>query len=329
MSIALSTYLRPLLPWLEDDSVEDICCQQPGVIFIQRRGEFERVELAALTYDHLLEIGRLAATATAQMLSEHEPILSAWLPGGERIQVVIPPVVAANTVALSIRRRRKKDWTLDLLAAEGSFEGTEIRPRPERKTVVVPSPAITEAVANNDAQGLLAALVVARRTIVISGETGSGKTAVLNAMLKCIPTSERTITIEDVREIRNPHDNTLNLVASYGGQGVSPKKPWQLLEGALRLNPTRIILGELRGGEAYTFLEALNTGHAGSMSTIHANSAREQRARFAKAALKIVHDLPMQITRAEIEQDVEEFVDAFVHVSLKGRRRYVSEISYC
>lgn len=329
MSVALNTYLRPLQKWLDDDEVEDICCQAPGVLFVQRRGQFECVELPELTFEHLMRIAELAATATDQMLSESEPILSAWLPGGERIQVIIPPVVASNTVAISIRRRRKQVWTLDRLEAAGAFNGTRIHPRPKRQRQLETSPEVETAASTKDAKHLLSAMVRARRTIVVSGETGSGKTAVLNALLDCIPESERLVTIEDVREITNPHANTTNLVSSYGGQGVSPKKPWQLLDAALRLNPTRIILGELRGAEAYSFLEALNTGHSGSLTTIHANSAREQKARFAKAAMKIVNELPMHITRADIEHDVEEFCDAFVHVSLENGRRYVSEIAYC
>jgi type IV secretion system protein VirB11 len=190
-------------------------------------------------------------------------LLAAILPGGARVQMVLPPATRGE-VALAIRKHRLQDMTL-----ESYFEQSAL---PSVRSAADDGPMLAALLQEQDFLGFFRAAVAARKTILISGGTSSGKTTLLNALLKEIPQHERVIAIEDTPEIRLSSDNALGLVAVAGDQGEARVTVDDLMRASLRMRPDRLIVGELRGDETVTFLRAINTGHPGSISTVHANS---------------------------------------------------------
>jgi type IV secretion system protein VirB11 len=200
-----------------------------------------------------------------QGVSRESPLLAAILPGGARVQMVLPPATRGE-VALAIRKHRLQDMTL-----ESYFEQTAL---PSGRKIADDSSMLASLLQEQDYLGFFRAAVAARKTILISGGTSSGKTTLLNALLKEIPKHERVIAIEDAPEIRLSGDNALGLVAVAGDQGEAKVTVDDLMRASLRMRPDRLIVGELRGGETVTFLRAINTGHPGSISTVHANTPK-------------------------------------------------------
>lgn len=282
--------------------------------------------------------------------------------GGYRVQVVLPPAVEERTIALCIRKPTLLDMALSDYGRQQAFasvNGSSAAARDRLEEGVgrargahTVAPAFACADIDGDAataaddlsladgtasatllhlyrqgawEAFLRAAVRARRNIVISAGTNSGKTTLLNALLKEIPSEERIVTIEDAREIRPPQPNCLHLLYARGGQGDSRVTAVDLLEASLRLTPDRVIMGELRGAEAYAYLEMLNCGHDGSITTIHADSPTLMFERLAQMVMRF--GSPLQ--RAEIIAYARSLIDVVVQLR-RGRdgRRYVSEIRY-
>jgi type IV secretion system protein VirB11 len=257
-NIYLHTYLRPFAPWLAAPDVTEILVNCPGEMWIERAGQARIERIAAPAIDALV-VERLAmqiARVSAQGINRENPLLAASLPGGARVQIVAPPAAAFWTLA--IRRHVMADLTLDDFAGSAPLD-------------TPPAPASTAAV-GGDTGAQLKAAVAARATILISGGTSSGKTTFLNALLKQVPATERVITIEDTPEILVTQPNAVRLYAVKGDLGEARVGVDDLLQASLRLRPDRLIVGEIRGREAASFLRAINTGHAGSFTTVHANS---------------------------------------------------------
>ena len=230
--------------------------------------EIVRHEVPELDLEHLKSLSRLVAQSTEQKISEETPLLAATLPQGFRIQIVFPPAVDAHTIAMSIRKQTIMDLDLDQYEALGAFQSTvvkhELSPVDKRLRELLNAGAVKEFITQ---------AILARKNIIISGGTSTGKTTFLNAALKVIPPTERIITCEDAREIMIPHlPNRVHLIASRGGQGRAQVTMQDLIEASLRLRPDRLMLGELRGKEAFAFMRAVNTGHPGSISTLHADT---------------------------------------------------------
>lgn len=258
--VYLDSFLAPLAPFMARGDVTDIYVNRPGEVWIETLGgTIERIEVAILTATVLARLARQVAAANAQGISREHPLLAASLPDGSRIQIVLPPATRGD-IAIAIRRHVMADLSLDDYAAAGGFAGTRIGS---------PAKALPPG---GDVMVRLRHAVRTRRNILISGGTSSGKTTFLNALLREVPADERLILIEDTPELRLHHANAVGLLAARGNTGEAEVTAEDLLIAALRMRPDRIILGEMRGGEAITFLRAVNTGHPGSISTIHADS---------------------------------------------------------
>lgn len=254
----LAAYLRPFQRFLCQEDVSEILVNKPGQLWIERAGATTMECHDFPELDDLL-VQRLAsqvARLSHQGVNRERPLLSAMLPGGDRIQIVAPPATRAHWV-MAIRRHRSAKLSLDAFSVA----------IPARSP---PDPARI----SDDRFEFLKQAVAARQTILVSGGTSSGKTSFLTALMDHIPQHERIILVEDTPEIRLDRPNAIGLVAVKGEMGEARVTTDDLLQASLRLRPDRIILGELRGHESVSFLRAINTGHPGSISTIHANTPR-------------------------------------------------------
>ncbi|MFN6934171.1 MAG: P-type DNA transfer ATPase VirB11 [Tsuneonella sp.] len=258
-SVYLDAYLAPFQRWLDVDTVTEILVNRPGEVWVEdaARGGMDKVDAPEIDDRLIQRLAEQVARVSHQGINREHPLLGATLPDGARIQFCGPPA-ARRHWALAIRRHRRLDLPLD--AYDTGPLGGDVRP-PMPDAQAEPIAFLREAIRQ-------------RRTILISGGTSTGKTTFLNAMLGEIPKGERVILVEDTPELRLPGENGVGLVAVKGELGEAKVTANELLQAALRLRPDRIVLGELRGGESVSFLRAINTGHPGSFSTIHANSLR-------------------------------------------------------
>ncbi len=318
---ALDTYLLPLAAYFQEEGVSEISINRPKEIWVESYGEMRREEVSAFDLDHLKSLAHLVAQSTEQMVSEEKPLLSATLPQGYRIQVVFPPACEPRTVAMSIRKQTILDFDLDKYEALGAFQSTLVReegdPRDRHLRQLLDAGEIKEFIIR---------AIQYKKNIIISGGTSTGKTTFMNAALKEIPPSERIITCEDAREIQIDHiPNRVHLLASRGGQGRAGVTMQDLIEACLRLRPDRLIVGELRGKEAFTFMRAVNTGHPGSVSTLHADTP----ALAFEQLILMIMQAGLGITREQIREYVHNVVNVVVQLKRGERgRRFVSEIYF-
>ncbi|MGF7152241.1 type IV secretion system protein VirB11 [Sphingomonas zeicaulis] len=267
-SVYLDSFLEPLADVLARPDVTDIYVNRPGELWIETLGgRIERQAMAALDHQLLARLARQVAALNHQGINAEHPLLSGSLPDGSRIQIVVPPA-ARDHLALAIRKHVSSDLTLDDYVAADAFRHVRTsdaeRSRPQERMKAM--------LGQGDIAGSLREAVRRRLNILVSGGTSSGKTTFLNALVGEIPPHERVIFIEDAPEIRFRHDNAIGLIAPRGALGQAAVTANDLVTASLRMRPDRIILGELRGSEAFAFLRAINTGHPGSMTTIHADS---------------------------------------------------------
>ena len=317
----LTRYLEPLRPWLDDAAVSEISVNMPQKVWIEAAGRPREVfDVPELTADLLAQLSRQIAASTDQLINQEKPLLSAALPTGERVQVVAPPA-ATNGYAFSIRKQVLKNMSLDDYAKQGAFDMTRLS-RDANISDEVKS--LQACLKKGNVQDFLSLAVRTHQNMVISGGTSTGKTTFLNALLQEIPMDERIITIEDTREVNAPHGNLLNLIAAKGDQGKSLITIQDLLEASLRLRPDRIILGELRGKEAYTFLRAINTGHPGSICTLHADSPAGAIEQLSLMVLQA----NLGLSRSEIKDYVSSMIDIVIQLKREGSRRFISAIQF-
>lgn len=321
-NIFINRYMDAFQDYMNDPEISEICVNKPGEVWIERMGQptMQRLENDQVNNTNLMRLSRMIARETGQSISQENPLLSASLPTGERVQVVMPPV-SANGVALSIRKQVAKDMSLDDYAKAGAFDGVDLLTNTSAKSEHDGLRALAES---GDFRNFLSEAARAKKNIIISGGTSTGKTTMLNAILKEIDPNERIITIEDTAEVKPNHKNHLSLLASKGGQGTAKVTIPHLLEASLRLRPDRILLGEIRGQEAYTFLRAVNTGHPGSITTVHAdtpNGALEQIGLMVmQAGAGLTHD--------EIQAYIRSIIDIVIQLKRVGGKRIISDIWY-
>jgi type IV secretion system protein VirB11 len=272
--------LAPLAPYLSDENLFEVVVNRPGEVLTEGRAGWQTHQVDGLDHDRLVRLSRAVASFASQTVDEARPILSATLPGGERIQIVLPPAVPAGTVSLTIRKPAKATFSLEELAAAGLFTDTTLAERErsdaggDRELPNTSSLSLRQALIDRNFVGFLRSAVKARKNILISGATGSGKTTLSKALIAEIPSSERLITIEDTPELMLPQPNVVRLYYSKGDQGTARVRPKDLLEAALRMRPDRVLLQELRDGTAFYYIRNVNSGHPGSITTVHASSAR-------------------------------------------------------
>lgn len=269
----LKEYLEPLQHLLDDPSLTEVCINRPGEVWTEGRDGWVRHEMPELTFTHCRQLATLIGTFNNKSVSEDNPVLSAALPNGERVQVIIPPACEAHTVSITIRKPSMTDKTLDELEEEGAFcqvQGVnasgDLHPHEVELLRLKDSHQIKQFLTLAMEHGL---------TLVIVGKTGSGKTTVGKSITNCIPTGERLITVEDVHEMfLNHHPNKVHLFYSRPDEGGSRVTPKQAIASCLRMKPDRILLAEMRGDEAWEFVKAVGSGHPG-ISTAHAGGALE------------------------------------------------------
>ncbi|MDH5796501.1 MAG: P-type DNA transfer ATPase VirB11, partial [Anaplasmataceae bacterium] len=266
---ALNTFLQPLEEIMNTDGVTEVSINKPHEVWVEKKGEIIMVESNALDLKHLKSLAKLIAESTSQIITEEKPILSASLPNGYRIQVIIPPACEADKVVMSIRKPAILNYTLDDYEEMGAFKQMKAAKDIDRETSAVLKKLLTE----EKIKEFLQSAVTMKKNIIVSGGTSTGKTTFTNAVLQAIDANERIITAEDAREINLiNHKNKVHLLASKGDQGKAKVDIQAIIEACLRLRPDRIIIGELRGKEAFSFLRAINTGHPGSIATLHADN---------------------------------------------------------
>jgi pilus assembly protein CpaF len=288
-------FLKPIEHLILDDSISEVMVNGPDRIFIERAGYVESIQGVDLGEKSLMVAVKNIARRLGDDISESKPILDSRLPDGSRVAAVIPPC-SVNGVTLTIRKFNARHFGVEDLVQAGTME---------------------RWLANQ-----LENYILARKNILIAGGTGSGKTTMLNVLGKFIPSDERILLIEDTSEIHMDQDNLVRFEARQQQNGLPAITIRDLLKASLRHRPDRIILGEIRGGEAFDLLQLLNTGHSGSLSTVHATSARQGLARFTSCVLQSGIDLPYRA----IKTNVADSVDVVVHLERRPGRRFVSEV---
>mgnify|MGYP000588186204 CR=1 FL=1 len=319
--------LAPFVVHLDDPAVIEILVDRPGAFWIERAGAaaLEEHHDERITDERMQRLARLVAAISAQEVHANRPLLSASLPasgpgGGARIQFVLPPA-ARHGVAMAIRKHVVIGRTLADYRTDESFSGTAMGAQPFDANSDDELRILARA---GDPARFLEAALAARRTMLVSGGTSSGKTTLLNALLASIPAHERIVTIEDAPELRPPQRSHVSLIASRGDQGEAGVTMQSLLEASLRLRPDRILLGELRGAEAFAFLRAVNTGHPGSLTTIHADSPQSA---YEQIALMVMQS-DVRLTRADVLAYVRSIVRIVVQTARVGGRRTITDIHF-
>lgn len=317
--IYLRSYLAPLTGMLARPDVTDIYVNRPGELWIETvGGAIERHDAPALDEATLERLARQIAAISHQGVSREHPLLSATLPDGARVQIVAPPATR-GPLALAIRKHVAADLALEDYVAAGAFAATRGRDRLEDGDS---NRALAAQLAAGDMAGMLAAAVRGRKNILVSGGTSTGKTTFLNALIREIPAEERLILIEDTPELQVRQDNVVGLLAARSALGEAEVSANDLVAASLRMRPDRIILGELRGEEAFAFLRAVNTGHPGSMTTVHADSAE----RAIEQIVLLVLQAGTQLNRDDVRHYVKTTVDVFVQLARIGGERRVTEV---
>ena len=288
-------FLRPIEPLLLDPDISDILVNGAASVFIEKQGRLQAMPEIAMSERFLQVAVRNIARVLGDDVSPDKPLLDARLPDGSRVAAVLAPCSVTGTT-LAIRKFHGGRFTAESLVIRGMLP-VEVMQR------------LREAVED-------------RRNILISGGTGTGKTTLLAALAGFIPAEERIVVIEDTSEIRIEVPDLVRLEARREQPGVSAVTLRDLLRTTLRLRPDRILLGEVRGGEAFDLLQALNTGHSGALSTLHANSAGQAIARFTSCVLQSGIELPYRAIRSQIG----EALNVLVHIERRQGERQVTQV---
>ncbi|WP_292528148.1 P-type DNA transfer ATPase VirB11 [Methylocystis sp.] len=314
--------LEPIADLLADPELTEIVVNRPGQVFTEGPQGWTRHVRKGLAFSHLMNLATAAAAFTRQDIAADHPIVSTVLPVGERCQIVIPPAVPANTVSLTIRKVAAATMTLEEFERRSLFADV----RQASGGLSNDEEALVRLRDSGHWREFLERAVAGRRNIVISGATGSGKTTLAKGLAALIPDHERILTIEDTAELTIPQPNHVRLLYAKDGSGVAKIGPRELLESALRMRPDRILLQELRDGTAFYYLRNVNSGHPGSITTVHADSARlafEQLTLLVKESAE-----GRELAREDIRRLLHLTVDVVVQMSRSNGRYRITEIHY-
>jgi pilus assembly protein CpaF len=288
-------FLKPIEHLILDDSISEVMVNGADSVFIEKSGYLQAVKGVSLGEKALLVAVKNIARRLGGDLSESHPILDSRLPDGSRVAAVIPPC-SLSGVTLTIRKFNTRHFEIQDLITAGTLD---------------------QSLANR-----LEDYVLSRKNILISGGTGSGKTTTLNILAKFIPEEERILLIEDTAEIQIAQSNLVRFEARPAQNGFPGVAIRDLLKAALRHRPDRILLGEIRGGEAFDLLQLLNTGHSGTLSTIHANSAKQGLARFTSCVLQSGVELPYRA----IKSNIGDSLHVVIQIERRPGHRHISEV---
>jgi pilus assembly protein CpaF len=288
-------FLKPIEHLILDDSISEVMVNSSDRVFFEKDGFLQQAQGITIGDRALMVAVKNIARRLGNDISEANPILDSRLPDGSRVAAVIPPC-SLGGVTLTIRKFNTRHFDMQNLIRVGTLD---------------------QPLANH-----LEDYVLSRKNILISGGTGTGKSTMLGILAKFIPEEERILLIEDTAELHLAHRNLVRFEARQEQNGVPPVPIRELLRAALRHRPDRLILGEVRGGEAFELLQLLNTGHSGTLSTIHASSAKQGLARFTSCVLQSGVELPYRAIKANIADSL----NAVVHVERRPGRRLISEV---
>ena len=288
-------FLKPIEHLILDESISEVMVNGPDRVFIEKQGFLQQVPGVSLGERSLMVAVKNIARRLGDDISESKPVLDSRLPDGSRVAAVIPPC-SLGGVTLTIRKFNTRHFEIEDLIRTGTLD---------------------RALANH-----LEDYVLARKNILISGGTGTGKTTLLSILGKFIPGDERVLVIEDTAEIHLAQENLVRFEARREQNGLPGVAIRDLLKAALRHRPDRILLGEVRSGEAFDLLQLLNTGHSGTLSTIHASSAQQGLARFTSCVLQSGVDIPYKAIRSNIADSL----NLVVHLERRPGRRFISEV---
>jgi type IV secretion system protein VirB11 len=320
---ALELNLRALRPILSDPEVTELCINRPREAFVETRRGWERRALPFADFDWCRRLAKLIANSTRQRVDEATPLLSAALPTGERAQIVLPPATSLGTVAFTLRRPSDTVWSIGELAERGIFRTTR------RSTCALDETeqALLKLLGEQQYEGFMRLAVRSRKNILVSGPTGSGKTTWTKALIREIPAVERLVTIEDAQElVLDTHPNHVRLFYSKDDQGLARVTPKQLLESCLRMKPDRILLAELRAEEAFDYLRNVNSGHPGSITSVHAGSCELA---FEQLVLLVKQSAGgRELARRDIKSLLYLLVDVVIQFGVDRHERFIKEIFY-
>jgi pilus assembly protein CpaF len=288
-------FLKPIEHLIVDDSISEVMVNGGDCVFFEKNGLLERARGVSISDRALIVAVKNIARRLGNDVSEANPILDSRLPDGSRVAAVIPPC-SVRGVTLTIRKFNTRHFEMWDLIDAGTLD---------------------QGLANR-----LEDYVLSRKNILISGGTGTGKSTTLGILAKFIPEDERILLIEDTAEIHLTHANFVRFEARQKQNGLPPVPIRDLLKAALRHRPDRILLGEVRGGEAFELLQLLNTGHSGTLSTIHANSARQGLTRFTSCVLQSGVELPYRA----IKTNIGDLLDVVIELERRPGRRFISEV---
>jgi len=288
-------FLKPIEHLILDDSISEVMVNGPDQVFIEKGGFLEQVKGVSLGEKSLMVAVKNIARRLGDDISEAKPILDSRLPDGSRVAAVIPPC-SLRGVTLTIRKFTARRFEMEDLIRSGMLD---------------------RSLANR-----LEDYILSRKNLLISGGTGTGKTTLLNILGRFIAEDERILLIEDTAEIQISQPDLVRFEARHAQNGVPAVPIRDLLKAALRHRPDRLILGEIRGGEAFDLLQLLNTGHSGTLSTIHANSARQGLARFTSCVLQSGVELPYRA----IKTNIADSLNVVIHIERRPGHRFISEV---
>ncbi|NRF71377.1 P-type DNA transfer ATPase VirB11 [Aquincola sp. S2] len=313
---ALRRKLAPLRQYLDRPGVIEVCVNKPGEVWVETFEGWKVFADDAITFAGMTELATAVATYTVQGTGVMAPLLSASLPSEERIQILQPPATPSDYVAVSLRK--PMDSVMSLSDLEGS--GLFMHAQNEHARRSADDERLLQLKEDGRLAEFLRQAVLARKTIVLAGATGSGKTTMMKALAAEIPANERLITIEDALELKLPkHPNKVNLLYSKGRQNAAKVTADQLLEACMRLRPDRVLLAEIRGEEAFSFLDGAASGHPGSITTVHAGSCDEAFERIALLTRK--SGAGGGLSMPEIKQLAYSVIDVVVHFARVGANR--------
>lgn len=333
--------LAPLVPFISMPGVTEVAVNRPGEVFVETGVQWQRHTVPSLTLARCRSLANAIASYCDQRVDASVPILTARLPGTERVHLVLPPVAEQDTVSITIRIPDPVPRSFDDYREQGFFNHYLWARSSDHGNSRIPLHHIQQRLLGHLEHNRLAEFigdaVRHKLNMVFVGDTGSGKTSLMNAACQSIPKDERLVTIEDVRELKLPdHPNCVHLLYSKGAQGTADVTPADLIASNMRMKPDRVLLAELRGGEAFDFLKLLTTGHSGSLSTFHAESCALALERYVLMCKE--HPHAAIYDALALKRLVALTIDIIIHIRVERiygddgaparKLRYVSEVAY-